>query len=336
MYRLLIIVGPTATGKTKLAISLAKRFQGELISADSRQVYRGMDIGTGKDLPANLKSLPRRQAGQKSPVKWKDKPINYYEIEGIKFWGYDLVNPNEDFNAAFFREIAWTVIQGIWKRGKLPIIVGGTGLYIKAITEPLTTLRIPPDKMWRKKAESLTLKQLQTRIKHIDYQRFNKMNNSDRNNKRRLIRAIELKLKNRQTNDTCEVTKKGALLETTSILKIGLTAPKLILFKRIDERVERRIQQGTENEVRKLLGQGYTFDLPSMSGMGYRQWQPFIKGEATLQEVATRWKLAEHDYARRQLTWFKKDKNIKWFDITRKGWKETVECLVREWYIKLT
>ncbi len=255
--KLLVIVGPTAIGKSKLALFLAKRFQGELISADSRQVYRGMDIGTGKDLQEKVKS-------RKSKVKWKDKPINYYEIEGIKLWGYDLVKPDAEFNAAFFEEFAWAVIRFVWKQNKLPIIVGGTGLYIKAITEPLITVHIPPNKLLRSRLKDISVTELQERLKYINIKHFNKMNNSDKNNKRRLIRAIELGLSKSQIKEDLKLKQKKLLLKKISILKIGLTAPKPFIYKRIDRRVDKRIKQKAEQEVKRLLREGCDGTFPSV------------------------------------------------------------------------
>ncbi|OGY18811.1 MAG: tRNA (adenosine(37)-N6)-dimethylallyltransferase MiaA [Candidatus Chisholmbacteria bacterium RIFCSPLOWO2_01_FULL_50_28] len=326
--KLLIIAGPTATGKTSLALTLANKFNGELISADSRQVYIGMDLGTGKDLPKNLKP-------QTSKLMWRGKPIRYYSVGGVRIWGYDLVKPDEVFNAAFFEEIAWMVIKNTWRQGKLPVLVGGTGLYLKAVTEPLITLHIPPDKKLRRSVEQESVTELQHRLINLDKEHFNRMNNSDKQNKRRLVRAIELARNNTKVNKTLAGGEKETLLAETSILKIGLKAPKPLLDKRIGERVDVRIKQGAKNEVRQLIKQGYTFDLISMSGMGYRHWKPYFEGTTTREEVARRWKFDEHDYARRQLTWFKKDQAVRWYDITETNWQKRVVGLVREWYSKL-
>ena len=172
MRKLLIISGPTATGKTKLALKLAKLFGGELISADSRQVYKGMDIGTGKD---------------RGTENRKQKTENRIHI-----WGYDLVAPNEEWSAAHFVKLANKLIPKILKRDKLPIVVGGTGLYIKDLLRPPETLFISPNKKLRRLLEKLTLPQLQNKLRRINSRRFNIMNQSDRQNPRRLIRALEI------------------------------------------------------------------------------------------------------------------------------------------------
>ncbi len=163
MIKILIVCGPTATGKTQLAANLAKKFNGELISADSRQVYRGMDVVTGKDWP-------------------KDTTI----------YGYDLVRPDENFSVAHFVTHARTLINQIIKRKKLPIVVGGTGLYINSLVNPPETLSVNPDWQLRKRLETKSTRQLQDQLKKLNPQRWRQMNHSDQLNPRRLIRAIEV------------------------------------------------------------------------------------------------------------------------------------------------
>lgn len=277
MTKILIICGPTATGKTALAAKLANKFHGELISADSRQVYKGMDIVTGKDRPKR-----------------------------VKIHGLDLVNPDEEFSVAHFVQFARALINQI----RFPIIVGGSGMYIDSLVKPPATLAVKPYWQLRKELEKKTIKQLQQQLKKLNPDKWQAMNHSDRLNSRRLIRAIEV-----------EKFRQGpafALQRTDLIydcLWIGLTAPKAILDQKIAARVSDRVKAGAIKEWQKLKAK-YPPGLASMSGIGYRQ----------LPEV-DRWIKAEQQYARRQLTWFKKNKAIYWnpADVVK---------LVRTWYTK--
>lgn len=277
MKKILIICGPTATGKTALAAKLARKFNGELISADSRQVYKGMDIVTGKDRPA-----------------------------GIKIHGLDLAKPDEEFSVAHFVKYAATLINQI----RFPIIVGGTGMYLNSLVRPPVTLAVKPDWPLRKKLEKKSVKELQEQLIKSSAARFKRMNHSDRLNPRRLIRAIEV-----------EKFRQGpafALQRTDLIydcLWVGLTADKKTLDQKIAARVSDRVKAGAIKEWQKLKAK-YPLGLASMSGIGYRQ----------LPEV-DRWIKAEQQYARRQLTWFKKNKAIHWnpADVVK---------LVRTWYTK--
>ncbi len=261
--KLLVICGPTATGKTQLAASIAKKFDGELISADSRQVYRGMDITTGKDRP--------------------DVPV----------WLYDVVEPDEAFSVSRWISLAKEAIANMVKRKKLPIVVGGTGLYIKALLEPFDTIDIPPNEEVRKKLAVLSLSELQQMVERGD------MNDSDWQNPRRLIRKIEI--------GQSGTRKKQEKMYNA--LVIGLTASVPQLNLRIDRRLEGRMQMGLEEEAAALLAK-YDKSLPSMSVIG----------------------LNEHAYARRQMTWFKKQKNIFWFDIMDAGLEDKVTKKVVDWY----
>jgi tRNA dimethylallyltransferase len=306
--KLLIVCGPTATGKTQLGLKLAQQFNGEIISADSRQVYQQMDIGTGKDLPPN--SLQH--------------PSGYYLINGIKLWGYDLVKPDQEFSLAHFVNFAQKIINQIWSQKQLPIVVGGTGLYLKAISQPIETINIPPDQKLRQELAKKTVQSLQDILKKLNPSRFKSMNHSDQHNPRRLIRAIEI--------ERSGLTKTPASFQSQNSLWVGLTAPRKILEQRIDERVEKRLRLGLQKEIETLIKQGYGWDLPAMSAMGYKQWQPFFNQQATLRQVIEAWKLAEKQYLRRQLTWFKKNPQINWFDITQSHYQSRVVKLVRSWY----
>jgi len=324
MNKLLVICGPTATGKTSLGIILAKKFDGEIVSADSRQVYRGMDIGTGKDLPKSSRL-----------------PVGYYLFSGIPVWMLDVVEPNQEFSVAQYVDLAQKIIKDVLKRGKLPIIVGGTGFYIKGLIDGIETLGVEPDWELRMRLESRPAQKLFDLLSRIDPIKAASLNASDRKNPRRLIRAIEIASKSRRLETA--TAKAGSRYGgkdqrqkiSAEILCIGLKAELKELYKRIDERVDERAKLGVEKEIKKLIKKGYYWNLPAMSAMGYREWQPFFEGKATKEEIIQKWKFDEHGYARRQLTWFKKDERIEWFDITSPSFKNKVEKLVESWYTGL-
>ena len=282
--KLLIICGPTATGKTELAVQLAKKFNGELVSADSRQVYRGMDIGTGKDR----------------------------EKIDVPIWLYDVVNPDEEFSVSHYTKLAKHAIADISKRKKLPIIVGGTGLYIQALVEPFETTDIPPDTKLREKLAMASVEEMQSML---DPKILRSMNESDRQNPRRLMRKLEI------ASSLQKNLQEKPLKEKNNILMIGLTAPMPILYRRIDERVDQRLRQGMANEVR-LLVKRYGRNVPAMSALGYRSLE--------------HWKRDEHRLAKRQMTWFKKQAHIVWFDVVDAGLRSKVAEAVRAWYTEVS
>lgn len=300
MNKLLVICGPTATGKTTLAVNLASKFNGELISADSRQIYQGLDIGTGKDHPREV------------------------VIHMI-----DLVKPNEPFTVAHYVKLAIKKIKTIWARGRLPVLVGGTGLYIKGIVEGIETIGIPPDWKLRKKLQTWSTPKLQETLKKLAPEKWERMNKSDRENPRRLIRAIET------AKQKAKSKKQRYKFKIKNVLFIGLKAANKILYQRIDKRVEERVNQGVVEEIKRLLKRGYSWENSVLGEtIGYQEWQPFFEGKITSDEVIKRWKYHEHGYARRQTTWFKKNKRIHWFDITRGNIEKEVVKLVRKWYSK--
>ena len=318
MNKLLTILGPTATGKTDLAIDLAKKFNGELISADSRQVYIGLDIGTGK-MPGN--GQLRIDNGQLKKGK------GFWKIGGIKIWMYDVVNPQKQYNVARFVRDAQKVIEDVIKRGKLPILVGGTGLYIKALIEGIPTLAIPFDAKLRSKLTTFSLDKLQEKLHKLSIAKWQSLNESDRKNPRRLVRAIEI--------ITMQPHKKNVNLKLVSynILKVGLTAKREVLYQRIDEKVVSRIKQGMIDEAGKLYSQGLTLKRMKQLGLEYGVLADYLKGKIqTIDELIKILQGRIHAFVRRQLTWFKKEKNVNWFDITNLDYSNKIEKLVRSWY----
>lgn len=344
MKKLLIICGPTATGKTKMALKIAKKIKGEIISVDSRQVYRYLDIITGKDLPIDSKSL-----WQQSSLKIKNKKlkIGYYQVKGIKIWLYDIVNPDYFFNVSDWLDCAQAVISDIWQRGKTPILTGGTGFYLKAFLKGIETLNIPPDWQLRNKLENLSFDKITELLKKNDLKKWLGMNNSDQNNTRRLIRAIEVAywLRKDKKNNSVKLKNKK-LIEELSLdktLAIILDAPYSFLYQRIDQRVEARVKNEAEEEIESLLKKGYDFKNSVLGRtIGYSEWQNYLYDKKAFdkKEIIQRWKYDEHAYARRQKNWFKKtfkeslEKNQKnqWFDISQKGWENKVEKQVLIWY----
>ncbi len=340
MNKLLVICGPTATGKTKLAFHLAKTLtsdkkgsgsKGELVSADSRQIYKDLDIGTGKDIPKNAKfKLPVGERGSKLG--------GYYQIGGTKIWGYDLVGPKQEFSVAQYVKFTDEIIEDIWSRNKLPILVGGTGLYIKAIVDGIPTISIPKNRRLRKSLQRMKRTELFEMLAKIGPMKAASMNYSDKRNPRRLVRAIEVaqwKLKNKLEKD--DSRKKF------STLIIGLKAKKRTLSERINRRVEARVKMGLEKEIEELFKKGVTWEHQSMDSLGYKQWKsyfekhsareaPALKRKKDRGEVMKKWEKEEKKYSKKQMTWLRRDKRIKWFDIASSEWQKSVVKLAKEWY----
>ena len=374
MNKLLVICGPTAVGKTGLGIKLAKKFGGEIVSADSRQVYKGMDIGTGKELPVNPKfeipaqfylspsgSIRTRLEEQFWAGRQNSKfQIGYYLVNKTRIWMLDVVEPDYRFSVADYVRCAELVIKDIWKRGRLPILVGGTGFYIKGIVDGIETMGIKQDWKLRERLTSCRVNELTSLLKKLDSERWKLMNESDRKNPRRLVRAIEVALQIR--NSKSETLNKSQIqnspdfsnresstptlcvecrdkFKTKNTLFIGLMAPNEILYERIDKRVDERVKQGIIDEIKRLLKMGYSWENSVLGQtIGYKEWKEYLKNSKTQklqnsklrEEIIRKWKYNEHGYARRQMTWFRKDKRINWFDISKKGWENEVENLVEK------
>lgn len=290
ILKLLIISGPTATGKTALAIKLAKLFNGELISADSRQIYRGLDIGTGKDHPL-----------------------------GVKIHLIDIVNPDQLFSVAQYRQLAIEKIKEIYAKNKLPIVVGGTGQYIDSIINPQPTFSIKPNKILRFILNKLSIKYLQIIYKILDKNKFTNLNNSEKNNPHRLIRKIEIKLSFKSP------LLKGDL-ERLNYLHLSLTAPNQFLYKHIDTRVQKRLDLGLFNEINNLL-KIYSWSCPGLKTLAYQEFKTGFN-----QSNINKWRFDEHAYARRQKTWFKKITPITFIDITQPDFFQKSVDLIEKWY----
>ncbi|MBI2268093.1 MAG: tRNA (adenosine(37)-N6)-dimethylallyltransferase MiaA [Candidatus Blackburnbacteria bacterium] len=316
--KLLVICGPTATGKTNLGIYLAKKLNGEIISADSRQVYRGLDIATGKDISENFKF-------QISNIKYQNEEIGYWETDdGVRVWLVDVVDSTANFSVATYRGLASLVVEDVYGRGKLPIVVGGTGLYIRALVDGIDTIGVPPNPTLRALYGRKTSEELYDVLFHLVPDTIIGLSFSERKNKQRLIRRIEIAQSNRKKISVCS--------PDWDVLFVGLTAQCGFLQKRIEKRIDQWVTEGVREEVATLLDKGVSWEGQAMSSLGYRQWKPYFEKKATVQEVVERWKKEEWQYARRQLTWFKKDERVRWFDVSSDGWRSEVEKLVSGWY----
>ncbi|MBL7036902.1 tRNA (adenosine(37)-N6)-dimethylallyltransferase MiaA, partial [Candidatus Microgenomates bacterium] len=277
---------------------------GELISADSRQVYKNMDIGTGKE--------------------WG---------EGVVIHGYDLVEPTEGFSVSQFERFAQKKIVEILKKGKLPILVGGTGLYIKAVVDGIPTLSVPQDKTLRKELKSAGVGDLYDNLAVLDPSKAASLNLSDSKNPRRLIRAIEVAQWNiaHGSKEGGEI-KKRKKKNKYDTLFIGISVEKELLLERIEKRVEERMNGGFVYEIESLLKSGVSWDNQSMASLGYSEAEYFLKEGLSYEDFIERWVINEFKYAKRQITWFKKDERINWFDVQNSKYPVSVEKMVKKWY----
>jgi tRNA dimethylallyltransferase len=290
---LIAIIGQTASGKTGLALSLAKKFNGELVNADSRQIYREMDIATNKIGKENVKK-----------VNSDDKTL--YLIEGIPIHILDILNPDQEFSLAEYKVLAIKTIREIHMRKKLPILVGGTGLYIDAVTE---NFQIPANSPTRNIREELEKKDAETLFNDLKKLDPIAAENIGKHNKRKLIRALEVCLISNKPFSS-QKKKEAPLFD---VLKIGIAKNRKELYKDIDNRVDQMIELGLVEETKKLQKK-YSPELPAMSGIGYKEISAYLNGNSSLEEAIQKIKFRTHQYARRQTTWFKKDEKIHWVE----------------------
>ena len=294
---LILIIGPTAVGKTELAIQLAENLNGEIISADSRLFYRGMDIGTAK--PSN-KELAR---------------VPHYLI--------DIVNPNETLSLAVFQEKAKEIIADIHARGKLPFLVGGTGQYVRAVTEGWTPPEVTADEQLRAELEKKDGEWLHAKLQMLDPEAAAKI---DARNVRRTVRALEVIL----TTGRKFSEQRGQVESPYQLITIGLTRPRPELYQRVDERIDLMFANGLIDEVKQLLENGYSPSLPSMSALGYRECVSVVKGLLTEEQAKVEMRRVTRNFVRRQANWFKEsDANIKWFQV-KDGVIEETENYIRQ------
>jgi tRNA dimethylallyltransferase len=285
---LIALFGPTASGKSRLAIKLCQALSGEIITADSRQVYRYMDIGTDKPSSADRERVPHHMI--------------------------DLVDPDEPYTLALYQQGAYSAIEGVLSGGHVPVLAGGTPLYVNSVIEGWTIPRVEPDMLLRRELEREADEggpaQLHARLRELDPVAAENILPS---NTRRIIRALEvIVLTGRPIS---EQQRKEP--PPYRILRLGLSCERSELYGRIDTRVDRQIERGLVEEVAALHERGYAFDLPSMSGLGYRQIGDYLLSKATLAEAVQRIKWDTHAFARHQGNWFRRQRQAQWIDATQ-------------------
>lgn len=298
MKQVLVLVGPTAVGKSDYAVEIAQKMNGEIISGDSIQVYQGMDIGSGK--------------------------ITEEEKKGIPHALLDILSVKQGYSVADFQNHAREEIKRITALNKLPIIVGGTGLYIKACLydysfDEQTQEKIDPDFLQKSNEE------LYAQLKIVDPQSCEIIHP---NNRKRILRALII-AQSGKTKSEREQEQNHELMYDALI--IGLTCSREMLAERISQRVDRMMAAGLKQEVQGLLEQGATFQDQAMLGIGYREWQSYFEKQATIQEVSTAIKTHSRQFAKRQFTWFKHQIPVAWLNIEEKNWKEEGLLQIQKW-----
>lgn len=298
--RLVVVVGPTAVGKTRLAVDLAQRFDGEVISADSRYLYRGFDIGVAKP--------------------------DIIERGGVRHHLIDVVPPDGAISLATYQDLALAAINQTLGRGHVPLLVGGTPLYVNAVVEGWRIPRVPPNPAFRATLEAearmFGLPRLTDRLRAVDPVIAARSGT----NERRVIRALEVYA----ATGTPMSTLEGKGPPPFATLEIGISMPRDRLYRTIDARVDANIEQGLIAEVRSLLEGGVAPDAPAMSSIGYRQLLPYLGGECTRDAAVNRIKTDTHRYVRHQETWLRRNTRLIRLDVTEAGWVDTANALVAE------
>jgi len=300
--QILVILGTTSAGKTSLGVKLAAEFNGEIVSADSRQVYKGMDIGTGKD-------LKEYQAGRQK----------------IKYHLIDVISPKRKFDLAKYQQLAFQAIKDILKRGKMPIIVGGSGLYIQALVDNYQLIKVKPDLKRRKFLEALDLEELFQRIKKLKPDFAARINNSDKNNHRRLVRYLEI-------IESGNEEKTGRGQSPYDFLILGLDLPKEILKERILERIVKRLEEEDMiGEVKRLHQAGISWPRLISFGLEYKFISEHLQGRLDYETMVDKLNRASYQFAKRQKTWFrrfaKQGAKIKWVKNIKEAQKEIKKWL---------
>lgn len=297
----ILIVGPTAVGKTELALRLAEKMQGEIVSVDSRLFYRGMDIGTAKPSKAEMARVPHHLI--------------------------DIVNPDETLSLAVFQQMAQEIIAGIHQRGRLPFLVGGTGQYIRAVTQGWSPPEVTPNEQMRVVLETLQEERgkewLHAKLQILDPDAAQAI---DLRNVRRTIRALEVIF----TTGRRFSEQRGSGDSPYQLITIGLTRPREELYQRVDERIDKMFADGLVDEVKGLLAQGYSPTLPSMSAIGYRECVSVAQGSMTVEQAKVEMRRITRVFVRRQSNWFKEsDPSIHWFHPERENLLNEIETLIR-------
>ncbi|MCC6455072.1 MAG: tRNA (adenosine(37)-N6)-dimethylallyltransferase MiaA [Caldilineaceae bacterium] len=292
---LVVLLGPTAVGKTALSLQLARHFNGEIVSADSRLIYRTMDIGTAK------------------PALDEQAEVPHHLI--------DLCEPDNPLTVAEYQALAYATIDAIHHRGRVPFLVGGTSLYVRAVVEGLQIPEVPPNPALRAELETL----LEAQGREALYQRLLALDPAtatviDALNPRRLLRALEIVM----ITGRSKVDLEGSHPPSYAILQVGLTRPREELYARIDQRVLAMVEEGLVAETQRLLDADYAPTLPAMTSLGYREIGAYLRGEMTLDAAVERIQIETHRFVRHQMTWFRKMANVQWFDLSQPGGEEAV------------
>ncbi|OGL63817.1 hypothetical protein A3C09_02515 [Candidatus Uhrbacteria bacterium RIFCSPHIGHO2_02_FULL_47_44] len=298
--KVIAIVGCTASGKTALGIEVAKLVGGEVISVDSRMVYRGMDVGTAKP-EGEWKTGEITIGGRIDQLFGARKE---FFVEDIPHWGIDLVDPDEEYSVAQFKEYAEKKITEIVKRKHVPILVGGTGLWLSAVIDNLDLSSTPSDDVLREQLEAKSLGDLFHEYKKLDPIGSEQI---DRDNKRRVVRALEVSILTGKPFS--QLQTRG--VSKYDVLQIGLSVDRDVLYERINDRVDEMIAKELVTEVRSLK-EKYGCTIESMTGIGYRQVCEFLEGRSSLKDAIEEIKKDTRHYAKRQMTWFRRDERIEW------------------------
>jgi tRNA dimethylallyltransferase len=298
MKPVIVIVGPTGVGKTKMGVALAKAMNGEVISGDSMQIYRGMDIGTAK--------------------------VTESEMEGIVHHLIDIKDPKESYSVKDFQTIVRSLMQDVHARNKVPIIVGGTGLYIKAALYDYEFEETSTNhEIYQQRFITYDNEQLYAYLKNIDEVSAQELHP---NNRQRVLRAIEIfETTGIKKSDIIAKQQHTCLYNATFI---GLTMERELLYERINQRVDIMITEGLEQEVRSLYRKGYTADLQSMKAIGYKEWVAYFNNLQTKEETIALIKKNSRNYAKRQYTWFKNQVPVTWFSVSLKYFEKTIQMVL--------
>lgn len=276
--KIIVIAGPTASGKTAMGVELAKKINGEIINADSRTIYKEMNVGTGKPAKEEMQTVPHHL--------------------------FDIINPDEEFSVADFKKLAKEKINEIQKRGKTPILVGGTGFYIDAVIYNFDFPKTEPDEAFRKELEKKNIEELVQQLESLDKKAYEKI---DLKNKRKVIRALEYL---NQTESSITEQKRSVLPKNVYYFAIDL--PRIELYTKINERVRKMFKEESLLDEIKGLLKKYPKDLPMLQTMGYREGIQYFNGELSLTEAINKTQQAHRNLAKKQMTWFRRNKDIVW------------------------
>lgn len=324
----LMIVGPTASGKTSLSYWIADQFENvDILVVDSKQVFRGQDIVTGKDLPKNFKLQTTHSVAG----------IPYYSDEKTRLFGIDLVDPNEQWSVAQFLSYAQAVYEQARLEDRFLIIVGGTPLYTLSLFQSPQTAVVTPNQDLREELALLSVEGLQSRLQKISKKRFERMNPSDQRNPRRLVRAIEVEISKRLRGGWLPSHQAASLpllsiLNTSDVCWVGVQVSKEETEARITARVQERIEEGAIEEFNQLSMTYSDWSKEAKSALGYAEIDAFLTQGQTIEELTKLWTLHEVQYAKRQMTWWKREKQIQWFDPRATNYKEQVLEFVKSCY----